>query len=126
MAKTKPYQALPLIYSHLMKRIKYDKWADYLYELVKINCPKKSKVLELAAGDCSFAKYFIKYYPSLTVSDISRSMLSMDNHIKNKICCNMLYLPFKSKYDLIYSNFDSINYILSVKLLLKLFTEVSL
>jgi hypothetical protein len=37
----------------------------------------------------------------------------------------MLHLPFKSKYDLIYSNFDSINYILSGKLLLKLFTEVS-
>ena len=126
MTKAKPYQILPLIYPHLMKRIRYDKWAVYLYEIVRKDCPKKSKVLELAAGDCSFAKYFIKYYPSLTVSDISRSMLSMDNHIKNKICCNMLYLPFKSKYDLIYSNFDSINYILSVKLFLKLFTEVSL
>ena len=125
MIKAKPYQVLPLIYPHLMKRIRYDKWAKYLYEIVRKDCPKKSKVLELAAGDCSFAKYFIKYYPSITVTDLSYSMLAKDNYLKNKVCCNMLHLPFKSKYDLIYSNFDSINYILSGKLLLKLFTEVS-
>ena len=125
MAKAKPYQVLPLIYSHLMKRIKYDKWADYLYELVKKNCPKKSKVLELAAGDCSFANYFSKYYPSLIVTDISRLMLKKNNYRLNKVCCDMLHLPFKSKFDLIYSNFDSINYILSIKLLLKLFSDVS-
>jgi hypothetical protein len=126
MAKTKPYQVLSLIYSHLMKNIRYDKWAKYLYEIVRKDYPKKSKVLELAAGDCSFAKYFIKYYPSLTVTDISFNMLSKNNYLKNKVCCNMLHLPFKSKYDLIYSNFDSINYILSGKLLLYLFKEVSL
>jgi len=126
MVKAKPYQVLPLIYPHLMKRIRYDKWAKYLYEIVRKDYPKKSKVLELAAGDCSFAKYFIKYYPSITVTDISFCMLSKNNYLKNKVCCDMLHLPFKSKYDLIYSNFDSINYILSGKLLLKLFTEVSL
>jgi SAM-dependent methyltransferase len=125
MIKAKPYQVLPLIYSHLMKRIRYDKWAQYLYEIVRKDYPKKSKVLELAAGDCSFAKYFIKYYPSLIVTDISCNMLLMNNHLKNKVCCNMLYLPFKSKFDLIYSNFDSMNYILSGRLLLKLFAEVS-
>ena len=126
MIKAKPYQVLPLIYPHLMKRIRYDKWAQYLYEIVRKDCPKKSKVLELAAGDCSFAKYFVKYYPSLTVTDLSYCMLSKNNYISNKVCCNMLYLPFKSRYDLIYSNFDSINYILSGKLLIKLFSEVSL
>jgi len=126
MAKAKPYQVLPLIYSHLMKRIKYDKWAAYIYELVKMDCPKKSKVLELAAGDCSFAKYFIKYYPSLILSDISLSMLEENRNGFNKVCCNMLSLPFKSKFDLIYSNFDSLNYILSAKLLLKLFNDISL
>jgi SAM-dependent methyltransferase len=126
MAKAKPYQVLPLIYSHLMKRIKYDKWADYLFELVKKDCPKKSKVLELAAGDCSFANYFSKYYPSLIVTDISWWMLKMNKYLINKVCCNMLHPPFKSKFDLIYSNFDSINYILSGRLLLKLFTEIYL
>ena len=126
MIKAKPYQVIPLFYAHLMKGIRYDKWAEYLYEIVRKDCPKKSKVLELAAGDCSFAKYFVKYYPSITVTDLSYCMLSKNNYISNKVCCNMLYLPFKSRYDLIYSNFDSINYILSGKLLIKLFSEVSL
>jgi SAM-dependent methyltransferase len=125
MVKAKPYQVLPLIYSHLMKRIRYDKWAEYLYAIVKKDCPKKSEVLELAAGDCSFANYFSKFYHSLTVTDLSPWMLNNNNYSKNKICCNMLYLPFKSKFDLIYSNFDSINYILSGKSLLILFNEVS-
>ena len=125
MIKAKPYQVIPLFYAHLMKGIRYDKWAEYLYEIVRKDCPKKSKVLELAAGDCSFAKYFVKYYPSITVTDLSYCMLSKNNYISNKVCCNMLYLPFKSRYDLIYSNFDSINYILSGKLLIKLFSEVS-
>ena len=126
MVKAKPYQVLYLIYPHLMNRIKYDKWADYLFELVKKDCPKKSKVLELAAGDCSFANYFSNYYPSLIVTDISWWMLKMNKYRINKICCNMLHPPFKSKFDLIYSNFDSINYILSGRLLLKLFTEIYL
>jgi ubiquinone/menaquinone biosynthesis C-methylase UbiE len=126
MAKAKPYQVLPLIYSHLMKGIRYEKWAHYLYELVKKDCNKRSAVLELAAGDCTFAKYFARYYPSLVVTDISSYMLKQNKNCFNKVCCNMLYLPFKSKFDLIYSNFDSINYILSGKLLLKLFSEVSM
>ncbi|MDR3666302.1 MAG: class I SAM-dependent methyltransferase [Ignavibacteriaceae bacterium] len=125
MIKAKPYQVLPLIYSHLMKRIKYDKWAEYLFTIVRKDCSNKSKVLELAAGDCSFAKYFNKYYPSITVTDLSRWMLKQNNYIKNKVCCDMLSLPFKSKYDLIYSNFDSINYILSGKSILAMFNEVS-
>ena len=125
MIKAKPYQVLPLIYSHLMKRIRYDKWAEYLYAIVRKDCPKKSHVLELAAGDCSFANYFSKYYPSLIVTDISRWMLKKNNKLKNKVCCNMLCLPFKSKFDLIYSNFDSINYILTGRSLLTLFNEVS-
>lgn len=126
MAKAKPYQVLPLLYPHLMRHIRYDKWADYIYEIVKNECSKKSDVLELAAGDCSFAQYFIKHYPSLIVTDISSWMLKNNNNHLRKVCCDMLRLPFKSKFDLIYSNFDSINYILSRKSLLKLFADVSL
>jgi SAM-dependent methyltransferase len=125
MIKAKPYQVLPLIYSHLMKRIRYDKWAEYLYAIVRQDCPKKSIVLELAACDCSFANYFSKYYPSLTLTDISPWMLKKNKVLQRKVCCNMLYLPFKSKFDLIYSNFDSINYILSGRSLFILFNEVS-
>jgi SAM-dependent methyltransferase len=109
-----------------MRRIRYNKWADYIYELVRKDCPRRSQVLELAAGDCTFANYFRRYFPSIIVSDISRWMLKSNSIRLNKVCCNMLQLPFKSKFDLIYSNFDSINYILTQKSLAKLFNDISI
>ncbi|MDR3610606.1 MAG: class I SAM-dependent methyltransferase [Ignavibacteriaceae bacterium] len=125
MVKAKPYQILPIIYPHLMRRIRYKTWADYIYEIVRKDCRRKSDVLELAAGDCTFALYFRKYYQSIIVTDISKWMLKSNQVRLNKVCCNMLCLPFKSKFDLIYSNFDSINYILTQKGLMNLFNEVS-
>ena len=125
MDKAKPYEVLPLIYPHLMKRIKFDKWENYLYAIVKDECGKKSKVLELAAGDGTFAKFFCKYYPSLIITDISHKMLVKNNNGLKKVCCDMLSFPFKTKFDLIYSNFDSVNYILSTNSLTKLFQEVA-
>jgi ubiquinone/menaquinone biosynthesis C-methylase UbiE len=109
-----------------MKRIRYDKWAAYLFELVRKDCNKRSKVLELAAGDCAFAKHFRNYFPSIIVTDISRYMLKSNNIRLEKVCCNMLALPFKFQFDLIYCNFDSINYILSQRLLIKFFNDISL
>lgn len=76
MAKVKPYKMLPLIYSHLMEKIKYDRWASYMYELVKHECPKRSSVLELGAGDGTFSRYFRKYYPNIIITDISLQMLN--------------------------------------------------
>jgi hypothetical protein len=125
MAKVKPYEKLPLIYPHLMDKIKYDRWAGYLHELVKHDCPKRSKVLELAGGDGTFAHYFKKYFPHIILSDISLEMLNNKSNIIPRVCCNMLSIPFKSKFDLIYANFDSVNYLLSGKHLVKLFNEVA-
>jgi SAM-dependent methyltransferase len=125
MVKAKPYEILPLIYPHLMRKIQYKRWSRYLYELLKDECCKNPDVLELGAGDCTFAKYFSGYYPSIIVTDISKPMLQLNPLNLNKICCNMLSLPFKSKFDLIYSNFDSINYLLSQKSLINLFNSIS-
>jgi SAM-dependent methyltransferase len=126
MAKVKPYEILPLIYPHLMQRIKYDRWASYLHELVKHECPKRSKVLELGAGDGTFAHYFKKYFPHIVISDISHQMMNNKMNSIPRVCCDMLSIPFKTKFDLIYSNFDSVNYLLSGKLLVRLFNEVAL
>lgn len=38
----------------------------------------------------------------------------------------MTSIPFKKKFDLVYSNFDSVNYLLTGKLLVGLFNEVAL
>jgi hypothetical protein len=65
-------------------------------------------------------------YKNYYASDISLSMLrsSGKNNLK-KICCDMTSLPFKGKFDFIFSAFDSVNYILNQKSLQNLFKEIN-
>ena len=126
MKQAKIYEELPLIYDHLMKSINYEIWAKYIFNIIKSYVNKEGLVLELGGGNCRFANYFVKYFPRLIVSDISKNMLFEDKkNFAAKVCCNMYNIPFKIKFDLVYSNFDSINYIMSKKKLLELFKDVS-
>jgi len=122
----KIYEELPSIYEFLMRKVSYRTWAHYLDGLVDGYLHPNAKVLELAAGNCKLANIFEKFYPNIIASDLSKNMLASDKKdMIPKVCCNMLALPFKCKFDLIYSTFDSINYLQNGKLLLKMFKEVS-
>jgi SAM-dependent methyltransferase len=127
--KSKPgsetYGALTLVYNHLMKIVRYDRWVEYIFLLSKDYLPNNPLILELGGGNCRFANIFNKYYSSIIVTDKSLQMLLGDAKQKlTKVCCDMTALPFKSKFDLIYSTFDSINYLTSKKSLIKLFAGV--
>jgi SAM-dependent methyltransferase len=122
---TDPYQHVSNIYPHLMDFISYKWWARYLYMITKSKEIKNPAVLELAAGNCSLAKYLSKPYKNYIVTDISISMLNHSTDKLNKVCCDMTALPFKKKFDLIFSSFDSVNYLRSTKNLLLLFKEVN-
>jgi ubiquinone/menaquinone biosynthesis C-methylase UbiE len=126
LKQAKIYEELPVIYDHLMKSINYEIWAKYIFDIIKSYVNKDGLVLELGGGNCKFANYFVKYFPRLIVSDISENMLRADKkNLTAKVCCNMYNIPLKINFDLIYSNFDSVNYIMSKKKLLELFKEVS-
>lgn len=119
------YNKLANIYDYVMRNIRYDEWADYINSVSATYVSQKSQVLELAGGNGSFANHFVRYFPNLIVTDISRNMLlnSKNKSIK-RVCCDMTRLPFKKKFDLIFSTFDSINYLTDEKSLLNLFIEV--
>jgi hypothetical protein len=122
----KPYTCVADIYPHLMSFINYKEWAEYYYFLTKKVLKPDSKVLELAAGNCSLAVNLKTYYPNLFVSDNSFEMLrKCKDKSLNKICCDMNNLPFRKEYDFIFSAFDSINYLLTKKALGKLFRQVN-
>ncbi len=122
----KIYEELPVIYEFLMRKVSYRTWAHYLDSLVDGYLRPNAKILELAAGNCKLANYFMQFYPNIIATDISKNMLASDKKdIVPKVCCNMTDLPFKSKFDLVYSTFDSINYLKNSKLLLKMFREVA-
>ena len=109
-----------------MRDVKYKKWSKYLLDVVSEYIDKKSpSVLELGAGDCRIAGRVSEIYKNIIASDLSLPMLRQcKNVFISKVCCDMTALPFKNKFDLIYSTFDSVNYLLSKRKLLTLFLEV--
>jgi SAM-dependent methyltransferase len=124
--KSKIYDKLPLIYNHLMSKVNYSFWAGYIYSLVKEDAARNSPVLELGAGNCNLSNHFHFYFPNLLATDISKNMLlSDDSALTSKVCCDMTMLPFKSKFDIIYCCFDSVNYLTSRKKLSAMFKQVS-
>jgi SAM-dependent methyltransferase len=119
------YESLPLIYNHLMRRIRYDYWADYLFHLTSKYVSTQATVLELAGGNCKLAEFMRKKYPHIIVSDLSAEMLaSSEDTTLSKVCCDMLFPPFKKTFDLIYITFDSINYLLTKKKMLLFFNGI--
>jgi ubiquinone/menaquinone biosynthesis C-methylase UbiE len=107
-----------------MNFVSYKWWARYIYSITKPKVIKKPAVLELAAGNCALAEHLSKHYKNYLVTDLSESMLSHSKIKLNKVCCDMTAIPLNKKFDLILTSFDSVNYLLSKKLLLKFFKEV--
>lgn len=121
---SKPYKHIAELYAHLMKFISYDEWAEY-YMILAEEVPISTKVLELAAGNCKMAAYLKVKYPDMIASDLSIDMLkqcSQDDLLK--VCCDMRDLPFKAKFGLIISAFDSVNYLMSKAALNDLFKGI--
>jgi hypothetical protein len=126
MKKAPAYAKLAAVYNHVMRKVSYEDWADYIFSLTNDFMPRKAKVLELAGGNCLLGNYLSGYYPDLVITDNSLPMLQEDSiGGVPRVCCDMTMLPFKCKFDLIYSTFDSINYLTSAKKILKLFNEAS-
>lgn len=110
-----------------MAKVDYKFWAKYLIEIHNKMGKENDVALELAAGNGSLSKYMQKNFSQLIVSDYSLQMLKSFEHKNlNKVCCNMTQMPFKMKFDFIYSTFDSVNYLCEESLLQKFFIESNL
>jgi ubiquinone/menaquinone biosynthesis C-methylase UbiE len=121
----KIYDKVADIYPYLMRTIRYDKWAKYIFEIVNSSVKKTDTILELGAGNGKLANYFKNYYPHIIITDLSLKMLKQDGISRGlKICCDMTRTPFNTNFNLIYSAFDSINYLTSRKKLLAFFKEI--
>jgi len=119
-----PYKHVAFIYSDIMDFVDYKWWAKYIYSITVNHLKKSPSVLELGAGNCKMAAYLSEDYKDYIASDISLSMLSGSVCKINKVCCDMTILPFNKKFDLIFSAFDSINYLTSKAKLQTLFRQV--
>lgn len=121
----KIYSQLALIYSHLMRSIDYDKWANYIFEISKEIKSNKIFALELACGMGNIAKRIASKFDFYIACDLSFSMLQyFENKNIPRVCCDMTLLPFKQKFNFIFSTFDSINYLTTQEKIKKLLSEV--
>ncbi len=109
-----------------MRSVDYSFWAKYIKEIHDTLGDKNDIALELAAGNCSLANHLTNQFKKIYVSDISKEMLmtSANNNLE-KICCDMSLLPFKIKFDFIYSAFDSVNYLNDESKLSNFFSNIS-
>lgn len=109
-----------------MRSIDYMKWAQYIFELSKELKKKNISVLELASGTGNVAKLLHLKIRNIISTDISFSMLNNDYDSNLlRVCCDMTRLPFKNKFDFVFSTFDSINYLTTKEKILRLFESVS-
>lgn len=123
LAKT--YSNVAFIYPHLMRSIDYKMWAKYIYGLSRLTKKKSLSVLELACGSGKLAGYLSKKFKDYTLCDLSLQMLlSFENESAGKVNCDVTALPFKKKYDFIFSTFDSVNYLLTKKSFVKMLKSV--
>jgi len=125
-AKGKAYKNVSIIYEELMKDVNYPEWAKYIQNISSEFVRKDSKVLELGAGNCKIANLLRKKFPGIIATDISIPMLKSDTkNVVMKVCCDMVSLPFNTKFDLIFSTFDSVNYLMNKKKISTLFKQVN-
>jgi SAM-dependent methyltransferase len=126
MGKVKQYQIISKFYSHLMDDVDYDSWAEYIRELFDEYECENEKVLEVASGTCTLASSLKQYDLQTIATDNSLPMLqAAENSIDDKLCCDMRRIPFKRKFDFIFSAFDSVNYLLTENDLSLMFESVS-
>ncbi|MCF6268203.1 MAG: class I SAM-dependent methyltransferase [Melioribacteraceae bacterium] len=123
--KKDPYKVVSLIYNHLMRTITYHDWAKYISDLQTFYFAKAETYLEIAAGSGKLASYLSKIFPNLVLLDLSKSMLLLIDENEKCVCADMTSLPFKSKFNFIFSTFDSINYLENKYELQKYFNEIS-
>lgn len=108
-----------------MRKIDYSDWAQYLSDIFDYTNVKTDTILELACGNGTLFNHFKRKFEVIILSDISFCMLKQSESGKtNLVCCDMLKLPFHRKFNVVYSTFDSINYIMNEKDLGKFFRGI--
>ncbi len=119
------YSILAALYAHLMRKIDYKEWTDYLLALFRNFAVNDDHILEIGGGQGAIASYICDYFPTIILTDLSKEMLfQCVDRRPLKVCCDMRQMPFKNKFDIIYSTFDTVNYLLNEKDLKKYFLEI--
>ncbi|MEO9885662.1 MAG: class I SAM-dependent methyltransferase [Balneola sp.] len=131
MNKAENYSYLAPLYDKLMEDVDYESWADYIDELIQEHFPECERVLELACGTGSVAISLdeLGYY-SILATDLSPQMIEIAckkaSNLESDVefsTLNFLNIDLKEEFDVIFSVFDSVNYLSSEQEILKMLSE---
>jgi ubiquinone/menaquinone biosynthesis C-methylase UbiE len=124
----KPYSNIAEYYDILMRDVNYDKWIEYLMDTIELFNIKTTPLLDLTCGTGnSIMPFFKKERKPLLCVDNSFEMLKVAREKNPSLIltqANAKQLPFLNYFNLIFSMFDSLNYILEFKKLLEAFDSV--
>lgn len=119
------YSNISLIYNDLVRHVNYRAWADYLDELIEIYNIKTDYVLELASGTGKMMPGMHLDSKLKIMSDISYPMINQAPANMVKICLDMMNIPFKQRFNIVISCFDSVNHLSSRAALSSHFSEAN-
>jgi ubiquinone/menaquinone biosynthesis C-methylase UbiE len=124
----KPYSNIASYYDVLMKDVSYEQWIEYIMDTVKLFNIKTTPLLDVTCGTGNSIIPFVKrkFKPLLGV-DNSFEMLKIAKEKDPNlplVQANAMELPFVSRFNLILSMFDSLNYILKLEDLIEAFSSI--
>jgi SAM-dependent methyltransferase len=124
----KPYSDIANYYDILMKDVNYERWVDYIMDLVKLFDIKITPLLDVTCGTGNSIIPFVKRkFKSLFGVDNSIEMLKVaKTKIPNLplVQANAMNLPFVNRFNLAVSMFDSLNYLLKLEDLMEAFSSI--
>lgn len=127
------YTSLAPIYDEVMKDVDYEDWADYIDAIIQEHNADAASLLELACGTGKVAMFLeeLECY-DITATDFSEEMIEMARTIAEFRDMNInwkkvdfMNIELDDTYDIIFSLFDSVNYILKEEDMVKMLKSVS-
>uniref|UniRef100_A0A7C4UG16 Class I SAM-dependent methyltransferase n=1 Tax=candidate division WOR-3 bacterium TaxID=2052148 RepID=A0A7C4UG16_UNCW3 len=121
------YKDIAPYYDMLMKDIDYELWTSYLMDITEIYSVSVEKVLDLGAGTGNSSIPLIKRNLNVIFLDRSYYMLMEAKKKVNNgffVAGDFKNIPLKTDFTLVYSLFDSLNYLMTEEDLGRCFRDV--
>lgn len=129
---TTPYSVLAEVYDEVMSQVDYEAWADFIHEIIVVHHPEAKTILELACGTGGLTLELAKMNGfEITATDKSPQMVAKAKEktatSKSAITfteADFLNIQLNKQFDVIFSVFDSVNYLRSEQNILKMLEQV--
>ena len=127
-----PYSKLACIYDDVMFHVDYKKWARYIERIIKRWQPHCRSLLDISCGTGNFLFNLNSKEIECVGFDMSFDMINIAKEKNNSGKHNafffqgdMVSFSLKKKFDVVVCLYDSINYLLDLKLWQQLFRQVA-